>query len=881
MLSTLHRDFAFSSSDRFLQQSSMAFDLSIVQIFSALCSGARICVASPETRKDPYSLADFMQKQGVTVTYFTPTQFTLLLESNREALQQCHDYRVAFFAGERLPARVARGFYDLATAAILYNTWSPSELVVQTTIAQIAYPEEGALNLPIGRPLDNCRHYVLDTSGHPLPVGFVGELVVGGAQVGQGYLNRPAANQKSFVEDPFCSEEDRNRGWTRMFRTGDRGKFLSDGQLEFHGRIAGDKQIKLRGFRVDLGEVEHCIYRSSTTMHKSLIDIAVLARPREGDVDDIQLIAFLVPSRNFDREEQRIFVTEIHEAISLQLNYYMLPSGYHFLERLPVTIGGKVDRRALLCIKLHLVQPYSGVTNVTEDTKGVEKCVLDLFQNALGSSSSYTQLTDNFFRKGGNSILLVRLQTQIRQRFQITPSLAELFQEPTAAAVSSYIESRQRANGTGVSNGADAVIDWAAESKLPLDSRYPPQHGNLPVPRSGITAVLIAGAMSPISAHLIAEILHTKRSVHIYVLGLFDVLTVAAVIDSLGKHGLLNGKSLSESDILDILDRVTAVEGTLVQTNLGLSKSAFRELGQTVQSIYYMGGEVSLLQTYTYLKTSNVLPVLDLIQLAGMGDSVSELHYLSTWSVAHLQTWPTAQRALDHVVTTEDNLTHFLPPSGDSLGYFKARWVAESLLVQAAERGFPVTITRASAITASSRSMAASTTTENPSLDDFTVQMVLGMIETGTVPQIGAPTDPPFAVDIMPVDYLAAAFVALTTGATAEGESNSATVYHLGNPRPLQIVDLPDVIGKMWPNLKQSVSTVPLEEWLQTMEGAAGVEDATAATVRSAVLKQYFVANLHVMFSLDRTETKKVLDRIAPHLEERCPGVDAEFLGGL
>lgn len=877
MLSTLHKDFAFSGCDRFLQQSSMAFDLSIVQIFSALCSGARVCVASSEIRKDPYSLADFMKQQGVTVTYFTPTQFTLLLETNREALQECHDYRVAFFAGERLPVRVARAFYDLATAATVYNTWSPSELVVQTTIAQINNPEESVVNLPIGRPLDNCRHYVLDPRGNPLPPCFVGELVVGGAQVGQGYLNRPAENQKSFVEDPFCSEEDRSRGWTRMFRTGDRGKFLPGGQLEFHGRIAGDKQIKLRGFRVDLGEVEHCIYQSCRNIHKGLIDIAVIARPREGDIDDIQLVAFLVPSHNFDKGEQRSFVTEIHEIISPQLNYYMLPSGYHFLERLPVTIGGKVDRRALLGTELDLVQPYSGVANVTEDTNGVEKSVLDIFQNTLGSTGSYTQLTDNFFHRGGNSILLVRLQTEIRNRFQITPSLDELFQEPTAAAVSSYIESRQGANGARIYNAADSVIDWKTESKLPLDSRYPPQHGNLPVPRHDITDVLIAGAMSPISAHLIADILHTKRNVHIYVLGLFDILTFAAVIDELGKHGLLNGKTLSESDILE---RVTAVEGALVQTNLGLSKSAFRKLGQTVQSIYYLGGEVSLLQTYTHLKTSNVLPVLGLIQLAGMGDSVSELHYLSTWSVSHLQAWPTSQRTLGHISTTEGNLTHFLPPSGDNLGYFKSRWVAENLLVQAAERGFPVTITRAAAITASSRSKDSSTTA-NPSLDDFTVQMVLGMIETGTVPQIGAPTDPPFAVDIMPVDYLAAAFVALTARATVEEDSNSATVYHLGNPRPLEIADLPGVIGKMRPDLEQSTSIVPLEEWLQKMEGAAGVEDAAAAMVRSAVLKQYFVENQHVMFSLDRTETKKVLDKIAPHLEERCPAVDPEFLGEL
>ncbi|KAG3190386.1 hypothetical protein PC129_g25130, partial [Phytophthora cactorum] len=202
----------------------MSFDLSIVQIFSALTAGATVSIASWETRKDPAELATFMMNEGVSVTYFTPTQFSLLMELNTEALKKCNNYRVAYSAGERLPVRVAKAFYDLGTPATLYNTWSPSELVVQTSISKIESPDDSTISLPIGYPMDNCRHYLLDSKGHPVPAGMIGELVVGGAQVGVGDRNRPDANAQSFVENTFATEEDRKRGWTRMFKNGERGR---------------------------------------------------------------------------------------------------------------------------------------------------------------------------------------------------------------------------------------------------------------------------------------------------------------------------------------------------------------------------------------------------------------------------------------------------------------------------------------------------------------------------------------------------------------------------------------------------------------------------------------------------------------------------------
>ncbi|KJZ78292.1 hypothetical protein HIM_02330 [Hirsutella minnesotensis 3608] len=827
MLSTLNKDYGFTPNDRFLAHTTMSFDLSVVQIFSGLTAGATVLVASWEIRKDPVALADFMMREDATVTYFTPTQFSILMEFNSEALKKCSKYRVAYFAGERLPVRVARAFYDLGTPATLYNTWSPSELVVQTCIGKIDYPDEGIVSLPIGYPMDNCRHYLLDTKGNPVPLGQVGELVVGGAQVGAGYLNRPEANAKSFVHDPFASEEDRRRGWGTMFKTGDQGRFRPDGQLEFHGRIAGDKQVKLRGFRVDLGEVEQVIFKESQSMKKSgaLIDIAVVARNNESE--EQQVVAFLVPKNNVsDENEKAAIVTHLHRKIKPILNYYMLPNGYQFLDKLPVTLGGKVNRRELLELQLHLVHPSTG--NAAEQSKAgtgaaagnqaaagadLETTVLALFKTTLGAEVG---LQDSFFEQGGNSILLVRLQAKIKKQFKIAPPLPTLIREPTAAAVCAYVR-RAKGGDSTKKGGFENVISWSVETNLPNTSQYMPRSGMRPADRDDIKSILLIGGESFIGIHLLAEMLQTKPEATIHVLGSLERLEVKDLIDLLDKHKLFDG-SLTENLVNE---RVRCVPGALSLSNLGLSKAAFRELGSSTQAIYHLGGHVSLLKTYSALKPYNVTPILDVIRLSGMGQQLSEIHYLSTWSVAHLQTWNGAKRSRAEYVRAEEDSAHFEPPTEDESGYFKSRWVAENLLAKAAQRGFPVTITRASAITA-----AAQGTGVLDAGDEFTMRIVISMIESGLVPQIGRPDQPSFAVDVVPVDWLASNLLALTSR-------------------------------------KEALSSSP-----------------SSSLVRATVIRQN-QATGSVMFSLDNRRTMALLDDVCPGAVARCPAVDAQLLSSM
>ncbi|KAL8701333.1 MAG: hypothetical protein Q9224_000549, partial [Gallowayella concinna] len=527
MLSTLHHDYAFGENDRFLHQSSICFDLSVVQIFSALTAGAVLCIASAAVRKDPPLLANFMQQSAVTVTYFTPSQFALLLEYTKEALRACQNYRIAFFAGERLPVRVAKAFYDLETPATLYNTWSPSEVVVQTTIHETTYPDPGTISIPIGYPLANCFHYITDSRLNPLPSGLIGEICVGGAQVGAGYLNRPDANASSFVDDPFCNEEDRERGWTKLFKTGDKGRFLADGQLEFYGRIAGDKQIKLRGYRIDLAEVEQRLYlESSTEEGSAIVDVSVVARaiqPDESDRTDLtdnrQLVAFIVPRNRLENKQKTAaFVTSLHEKIGVYLNTYMLPNGYHFLDSLPLTIGGKVDRQSLLGRDLDLVLPSSGpsedLSNPQRHQGALDEVVLhtttDIFREVLKLPAEFQIApTDNFFKLGGQSILLLRLQAKIKRAFKISLTLTDLLKAPTPAGVYGFVSAKSRSKemaGQLMQEGAPK-IKWSEETTLPNDSRYKVSFSSRKSTNLEVSEILLTGVDSFIGVHMLQTLL--------------------------------------------------------------------------------------------------------------------------------------------------------------------------------------------------------------------------------------------------------------------------------------------------------------------------------------------------------------------------------------
>jgi thioester reductase-like protein len=258
----------------------------------------------------------------------------------------------------------------------------------------------------------------------------------------------------------------------------------------------------------------------------------------------------------------------------------------------------------------------------------------------------------------------------------------------------------------------------------------------------------------------------------------------------------------------------------MVQPDFGLDAAQFRALGTQVQEIFHTGGHVSLLQTYTDLRRCNVESVFSMIRLAalGTGSQPSSLHYVSTWSAAHMQTWATTTRLTDSVSNREISLGAFRPPTSNTSGYFKTRWVGERLLETAALRGFPTAIYRCSAHTAPLES-----STKTPS-DNFTLNLFLGMIRAGVVPTTNPLSGPGLepTVNFMPIDYVSDTIVRLSTRKIT-GTTSTAQLFNINNPSPLPWSQLPAVIAQVREDGKPG-TLVDIETWTQRMLDNATTE---------------------------------------------------------
>jgi thioester reductase-like protein len=275
-----------------------------------------------------------------------------------------------------------------------------------------------------------------------------------------------------------------------------------------------------------------------------------------------------------------------------------------------------------------------------------------------------------------------------------------------------------------------------------------------------------------------------------------------------------------------------------------------------------------LLQPYEALRSLNVDSVRHIIDLARLGTVQTHIHHLSTWSVPHLQTWSTSHRTRPHeTVATEGSARHFTPEASSRFGYFKSRWVAERLMEAAAQRGFPVTIYRASAATGST-----ATGVPEPK-DDFIRTMILSMVRAGAIPSLSPATDDrPFVADFVPVDYLTESFHALAmAGDAPQDRSTEAAFYHLSNPSALPISELPGLVGHLLGRDDLAGKVLPVAEWLDTV---SRMDESPEARVRWEVLREYFDLGHH-MFALDVRQTH---DELRAMGVANCPPVQVEYL---
>ena len=430
------RAFSIDADSRVLQFASLSFDASVSEVFTALTAGATLCVPSPETPLYGDSLIDLLQEKAITTVTLPPSALAAAPDAALPHL------RTIIVAGEACPPQVVARW---SPGRRFLNAYGPTEATVCATICEDPNTEDGQPT--IGRPIANAAVYLLDEGLRPVPVGVAAELHIGGAGLARGYLHHSALTAERFIPDPFAQ-----RPGSRLYKTGDVARYRADGEIEFIGRV--DHQVKVRGYRIETGEVEAALME-----HGGVRQCVVVAR--EDGESGKRLVAYVVVEDAV--ESTGAEVSEWREWMARRVPEYMIPAVYVRLEEMPLTANGKVDRNAL-------PSPEAMRRRVDENPNAsstpVEEVLTGIWGEVLGLAE--VGVDENFFELGGHSLLATRVFSRLREAFNVDLPIKTLFDAPTIAQLARHVE---------VAMGAESAIRDLLLQPVPRDEALPLSFG--------------------------------------------------------------------------------------------------------------------------------------------------------------------------------------------------------------------------------------------------------------------------------------------------------------------------------------------------------------------------------------------------------------------
>jgi len=409
--------FAIRPGDRMLQFCSISFDAALEEIYSTWAAGATLVFRNDNVSLEPSEFLQWAAQQRVTIVDLPTAYWHEWVYALPELTQKAPPtLRLVIVGGEKAsPEAYATWHKSVGNKVRWINTYGPAEAsVVATTFEPKLQAGEVAPDvLPIGRPVANARVYLLDSDQNPVPVGVPGELHIGGSGVAAGYLNLPELTRQKFIRDIFSHDPS-----ARMYKTGDLAKYLPNGEIEFVGRR--DNQVKIRGFRIEPGEIE-----SVLSKHPGVDDNAIVVR--QDSTGNKRLIAYVV------RNNESVVESELRSHVQAQLPEYMVPSEFVFLNSMPLTPNGKIDRRALAALKVE----SAAVTATSLPADPIQQQLVGMWEELLGRKP--IGIGENFFDLGGHSLLAARLMHRIKQVHGKSLPLAVLLQAPTIEKLASVL----------------------------------------------------------------------------------------------------------------------------------------------------------------------------------------------------------------------------------------------------------------------------------------------------------------------------------------------------------------------------------------------------------------------------------------------------------
>ncbi|MCP3742746.1 amino acid adenylation domain-containing protein, partial [Rossellomorea sp. BNER] len=407
---------AITSEDETALLSSYAFDLGYTTVYTALINGITLHILSEDMYRDPDQLVEYTK----TCTYLkmTPSLFSIMIHSEKtRKIVETGRLRLIILGGEPVNKNDLKRFSSLDNEHTirLINHYGPTESTIGCVAGEIDLDQIDMFSNVIGKPLDNIKAYILDPDRNLTPIGVPGELYISGDGLAKGYVNKPELTAEKFIESPFDSGK-------RMYKTGDLVKRLSDGRMEFIGRI--DSQVKVRGYRIELGEVENLLLG-----HPEIKEAAVTNR--ENEAGETYLTAYMAGHRALDVSEVRSYVKD-------RLPHYMVPAYFMVLDTMPLTKNGKVNRK-------ELPEPDSSgmvTTDYAAPENDLQKTMADIWTDILGVEK--VGIHDNFFDLGGHSLKATVLISKLHKYFDVEIPISKLFEFPTIQLISTFIDNRTK-----------------------------------------------------------------------------------------------------------------------------------------------------------------------------------------------------------------------------------------------------------------------------------------------------------------------------------------------------------------------------------------------------------------------------------------------------
>ncbi|KAK6500987.1 hypothetical protein TWF506_003745 [Arthrobotrys conoides] len=705
------------------------FDVSTLDIWATLASGATIVHFSKDILSSPFTFADALRHSRISWMTITAGLFNIVAFACPEAFSSI---KVLISTGEAANSMAMKAVLktDFSKSGKLFNAYGPTECSVWCAYHEVTLEEATSGSISIGKPMIGSDLYVLDDDLQPVSGTVIGELCVGGIGLSRGYLNRPDLTEKAFVS---------LAGHGRVYRTGDLVRYNKFGVLDYIGRK--DNQVKIHGFRVELEGVEAALIKNCASAVTTAVVLKLQPRQQKSEPEDLEDSAFLLAFIVLKPDQEDGSLKEVSKRISEVLPWYSVPR-LQAIDQFPLNGSGKVDRKKLAELYYSSSVKLDPESRQQENSLStMEKLQLIWHQTLARPTSAIIKPTDNYFFLGGTSMQSAALILKIRKQFGIALTTEALFRHQTLLEMTNYLDHAHDHVNTA-DKSFDAIKNLMKSDAL-LSENLEALEGPVPDWRSDGN-VFVTGATGFLGAYLVHSLLQMPeiKKVQCLVRAKNVKDGLSRIQESFAKYGIACSRAQTATGQQDeqesLMSKLVVLPGDLVDPTLGLGQAGFNDLANSCAAIFHFGALVNYVQPYTAHRPANTIGTLNIIGLAVTGRPKA-IHYSSSF-VAHGPTGLLNGPKIKSLPESEP-LEPYLEGLMYDLGYSQSQWVAEQLLWKAIRKGIPIAIYRPGFILGHSKSGYG-----NP--DDFMGRLVISCIKMGSYPLL-----PNQKKEFIPVDH--------------------------------------------------------------------------------------------------------------------------------